>query len=420
MFEDVSGRSLDRFFDQWVYHGGEPALQVDYGWDGKTKQARLTVAQTHKISDKVLLFEFELPVRFYTKDGVHDFVVDVSKPREDYLFDLPDAPTAVRVDPDYTLLADIRVKVPPPLQEAQVILEDDVIGRVLAIKMISSRKDQKTLELLADRLKNDPFYGVRLEAAKAIADRQSPEALEALIDNREQEDARVRQAVVAGLGRFYRPEARQQLLDVVADEKNPEIVAKALDGLGKFPDDGIDEALLAALDRDSYQHRIARAAIDGIRKQDDPAYVAPLLKHLREKSSAFEDRNLSNALKALGRLARQSETEERDDVRTFLAEFLDDPREQLIAPTLEALGSLEDPKAIAMIEPFQAEGGPRRREAETARRAIEAINGKKKQSNEVKDLRKEVLDLQGDIRELREMIEKMQKKPEPPAGNGSN
>lgn len=420
VLEEVSGRSFDQFFDQWVYHGGQPALQVDYGWDGKTKQAKLTVSQTQKLSERVLLFDFPLPVRFHVKEDVYDFTVDISKPREDFSFDLPDAPTAVRVDPDYTVLADTSVKIPAPLQDAQLKLEDDVMGRLFAVKMISSRKDKETLALLAERLQNDPFYGVRIEAAKAIADRQAPDALVALIDCLKQDDARVRQEVVAGLGRFYRPEARQQLLEVLADEKNPEIVAKALEGLGKFPDEAIDEALVAALGRDSFRRRIEQAAIAAIGKQDDLAHVDPVLAHLRENSADFDERALGGALKTLGRLARQSEPEKRDEVLEFLGGFLADPREALIPPAIEALAALEDPKAIAMIEPFQAEGGPRRKEAETARKAIEQLNGQKPQGQELKDLRKEVLDLQGEIREMREMIEKMQKKPEEPAEPASN
>ncbi|MFT5468532.1 MAG: aminopeptidase N [Verrucomicrobiales bacterium] len=414
VIEEVTGRSFDGFFDQWVHHGGEPTLQVDYGWDGKKKRAKLTVSQIQKLSERVLLFDFSLPIRFYTKEGSYDFVVDIRQPREDFLFELPDAPTAVRVDPDYTVLADIRLKVPGPLQDAQVAMEGDVIGQILGIKMISGRKDQKTLDLLTDRLKKDPFYGVRVEAARAIADRQSPEALQALIDGLNQEDALVRREVVKGIGRFYRPMARQQLLMVVEKEKNPEIVAIALEGLGKFPEDAIDEALIAALDRDSYRHRIARAALAGIGKQDDPAFVDPVLAHLREKSDEFEDRDLGNALKVLGGLARSSEPEKRDEVREFIGGFLTDPRNQLTAPTIEGLGALGDPRAIATLEAFQAEGGPKQREAETARKMIEQLKGQGRPSKQLTDLRGEVLDLQQEIEQLRGMIEEMRKEPVAP------
>ena len=31
--EDVSGRSLERFFDQWVFRPGHPTLKVQVAWD---------------------------------------------------------------------------------------------------------------------------------------------------------------------------------------------------------------------------------------------------------------------------------------------------------------------------------------------------------------------------------------------------
>ena len=42
--EELSGRSYDRFFDQWVYHGAPAAaLEVGYRWDEKTRLAKVTM-----------------------------------------------------------------------------------------------------------------------------------------------------------------------------------------------------------------------------------------------------------------------------------------------------------------------------------------------------------------------------------------
>ena len=41
--EDVSGRSFDRFFDQWVYHPRFPDLSVSYQWDAAKKLAHISV-----------------------------------------------------------------------------------------------------------------------------------------------------------------------------------------------------------------------------------------------------------------------------------------------------------------------------------------------------------------------------------------
>ena len=43
--EDVTGRNLEGFFQQWVLSPGHPDLKVAYSWDDKAKLASLTVKQ---------------------------------------------------------------------------------------------------------------------------------------------------------------------------------------------------------------------------------------------------------------------------------------------------------------------------------------------------------------------------------------
>ena len=69
VFEELSGRSLAQFFDQWVHHIGQPTLDVGYSYDAKTRLVKLSVRQTQKVSDDALLFQFPLAVRFKSKAG---------------------------------------------------------------------------------------------------------------------------------------------------------------------------------------------------------------------------------------------------------------------------------------------------------------------------------------------------------------
>jgi len=413
MIEEVSGRSFDRFFDQWVYHGGTPKLNVDYSWDPKRKQARLSVAQTQKVSEKVLLFQLPLPVRFHLKDGTRDFTIPVTQAREEFYFDLPDAPQVVRVDPDYTLLSEIQVNLPQELTVAQLALKDDMMGRLFAVRKLRNNQDLKTIDLLADRLKQDAFFGVRIEAAEALAERREPKIVEVLTANLNQPDARVRQKVVEALGRYYRPEARDTLLKVVKEEKNPEIVASALKAIGKFPEETIREALLAAMVRPSFRNTIAVAAIEGMEQQDRAEYVAPLLAHLKQRAGDFEDRGLGESFRALGRLGRDAERAQQDEVRAYLTGFLNDPRDTMIVPAIESLSALGDDRALAALQPLTELTGPRKREADAARKAVEALNADKRQGPELKDLRKEVLDMQAELRKLRQDLEGLRKQSEP-------
>ena len=58
VIEEITGRSFDPFFDQWVYHARHPELKVSYRWDEATKLARVGVAQTQEVDEDVVLFSF--------------------------------------------------------------------------------------------------------------------------------------------------------------------------------------------------------------------------------------------------------------------------------------------------------------------------------------------------------------------------
>ncbi|HSI63158.1 MAG TPA: M1 family aminopeptidase, partial [Candidatus Saccharimonadia bacterium] len=176
VLEETSGLSFDQFADQWLYHGGVPELNVSYAWDAESKQAKLTVKQTQKVTPEVLLYSFDLPVRFWVKGEAkpQDFSVVVTKDEQDFYFPLPSAPELVRVDPDYTLLAKTSFTPPPDMLKRQ--LQSDVIGRMLAVQVLGGKKNAESATQLADVLNKDAFHGVRSEAAKALKKMNTPEA----------------------------------------------------------------------------------------------------------------------------------------------------------------------------------------------------------------------------------------------------
>src|SRR5258708_22257383 len=62
--EDVSGKSLGWFFDEWVFGAGHPDFEAAYTWDEDGGVARLTVKQTQKIEGDVHVFRMPGLVAF--------------------------------------------------------------------------------------------------------------------------------------------------------------------------------------------------------------------------------------------------------------------------------------------------------------------------------------------------------------------
>ena len=168
VIEELSGRSFDQFFDQWVYHAHHPELEIAYSWEEKPSSPKSASNRTKKLSEDVLLFNFPLTVRFKSKAKTVDRQITVKEKAEDFYFALEAAPELVRIDPNYTLLAKISFNPPNPMLYAQLADKDDMMGRLLAVLQLAGRKDKDSIAKLKQALNNDSFYGIRLEASKVL------------------------------------------------------------------------------------------------------------------------------------------------------------------------------------------------------------------------------------------------------------
>ncbi len=405
--EAVSGKSYDQFFDQWLYHGGQPELEVKYSWDERAKLAKVSVKQTQKLTDNVVLFRFPVTLRFKSKAGVKDARVEVKQVDEDFYVPLPEAPEIVRFDPEYSLLAKVIFNLPTPMLYAQAVDQSDVIGRLQAIEQLATKKDHETIAKLKEVLNHDPFYGVRAKASEALRMIHSEEALTALVESTQQPDARARNAVVNDIGGFYSAATVKALLAILKTEKNPGIQVTAIHNLGPFSTPEVKTVLLHYLHTESYRNRLADAAIAAMRTQDDPAYLAPLREVLSQHEDRFLSREFANALDTLAYLARKEE--KKESVREFIAGHLTSSKDRVKQGAITALGTLEDPKAIGLLDTF-ANSTKDTPEQKAAEQAVAILRGAKKPSDDLKDLRKEVLDMQSDNRRLSKELEDLKKR----------
>jgi len=144
-----------------------------------------------------------------------------------------------------------------------------------------------------------------------------------------------------------------------------------------------------------------------MRAQDDPAFIASLRETLAKREAAFTSYGFGEALDALAFLARNEKP--RDSVREFLAGYINHKRERLQLAAMKALGTLEDPKAIALLETFASASKetPQQKEAEKAIAALRAVN---KPSDNLKDLRQEVLDVKKENQRLSKELAEVKKK----------
>ena len=123
----------------------------------------------------------------------------------------------------------------------------------------------------------ESLFAAPLTESPPAPDDSAALELAALLASTAQSDARVRNAVVAALGGYYHHDAFAALKQSLATEKNPGIQATALRALGPYAQPEARDLLVKFLNTPSYRDRLAEAALAGMKAQDDPAFLAPLL-----------------------------------------------------------------------------------------------------------------------------------------------
>jgi aminopeptidase N len=407
IIEEISGNSFDRFFDQYVFHAHHPELKISYAWDEKTKLAKLSVKQEQKVDANVLLFHVRLPVRFTVDGQALDRSLHVTKPAEDFYLRLAKAPSIVRIDPDVTLLAKLGFTPTTALLHAQLADESDALGRLQAVELMAKRKDKTTREKLKHALQNDPFYGVRIAASRALRGISSDDAFSALIASTDQPNAKVRRQVISDIASQYKPEALAALKQSLAKEKNPAIRARIINGLTGHNDKEARKLINQALDSESFRHQLADAAVSALRKQDIPANIAKIRAALENDGEKFTTNGYASGLRALGYLARNQK--KRTDIREFLIGHVNNPKRRVALASIDALGQLGDPRAIAVLEKFTgaAEDDPARKAAE---QAVEKLRAGRKPVDDFKNLRRELTSLKQSNSKLIKELDNLKKR----------
>jgi aminopeptidase N len=406
--EQLSGRSFDQFFDQWLFRPHFPELNVTYAWDEASKTAKLTIKQTQPLTNDISLFNFPLKIRFKVGAATIDRDIPITQKAEDFLFNLEKAPTIVRIDPELTVLAKTTFQLPRAMTLAQLADKSDMLGRVLAIQTLRSDSSDENVKRLKEVLNGDPFVGVRQEAVSALRGIHTRAALETLLASTNQTDARVRIRVVDAIGAFYDEKAFAAHDTILQREKNPDILSESIQALAASPNTNATQRLLQYVNTNSFHQGVANRAIMALRTRRDPAASGPLIETVKRRWDELPTRVLASTLEAVAALGADDESQ-RASAHEFLIAHVNDGRERVQLAAIRGLGTLRDEQAIPVLETFAsaAKQMPTRAPAEAA---INAIRSGRKPGNESQALRSEVMDLKKENRELRDELKSLTKK----------
>lgn len=99
--EETSGKDLSWFFNQWVYKGGFPRLNVKHVFNPANKKLTLTVTQTQR-PDSITPATFTLPmeVEIVTAKGTKNEKIQIVKRTQTFTFSVDGKPREINFDKD--------------------------------------------------------------------------------------------------------------------------------------------------------------------------------------------------------------------------------------------------------------------------------------------------------------------------------
>jgi aminopeptidase N len=201
-FEEVTGKDLNWYWNQWYYGSGHPNLDINYSYDDAAKKARVIVTQTQ--SDKV----FKLPVAVDIYNGANKtrYQVWAKNKVDTFYFDAAQKPDLVNFDGDKILLCTKKENKTLDEYIHQYKYAGSYLDRREAIDFAAKNQDDpKAVDLLKTALK-DRYFGLRsyaigkLDLKKENVKQATEPILASLAKNDPQRP--VRAAAIAKLGQL--------------------------------------------------------------------------------------------------------------------------------------------------------------------------------------------------------------------------
>ena len=238
-FEEVTGKDLNWFWNQWFYGSGHPKLNITYNYDNNAKQARVIVEQT---TDKV----YTLPVKIDVWNGstptTHN--VWVKNKIDTFMFASSTKPALINFDSDK--------------------------------KLVSEKTENKTLDEYLFQYKNAKNYIDRREAIEAAAKKQAETtAAEILMAAVKDKYAPLRAYAinVLNISLGQTKNALEPVLFELAQKENDRLVkAAAIAKLGDFKLAKYNSLFKSAINDSSYT--VSANALEALSRIDSAAAAA--------------------------------------------------------------------------------------------------------------------------------------------------
>lgn len=181
--EEVSGRDLNWFFNQWYFGNNHPRLDIDYMYDDAAGKVTVTIKQTQTGN----AFKLPIAIDVYNGSKKERYNVWIENKEQSFTFPYTKRPDLVNVDGDKILLCTKKENNKTLEQYThQYQYAGNYLDRREAIEFAGNARSAAAADFIKKAL-NDPYFGLRIlaldQVEKLIKDPTVKSSFESMIRN---------------------------------------------------------------------------------------------------------------------------------------------------------------------------------------------------------------------------------------------
>lgn len=239
VFEKITGKDLNWFFNQWYFGAGHPTIDISYDYNTLRKTVTVNIVQLQTSP-----FQFPLAIDIFENGKRQRHQVFVEGKDASFSFPYTSQPNLIQVNADGVLLCDIN--------------------------------ENKILREYIFQLKNADNFQHRREALLEVAKKQEDkDAFAAMVSALDDDAYKIRILALQQIdliNKFAKKDAIQKIMKMANNDSKTMVQAEAIHTLGKLTDPELKTIFLKGLESKSYS--VLGKALVSLYYIDKPAAVA--------------------------------------------------------------------------------------------------------------------------------------------------
>ena len=219
VFEKVTGKDLNWFFNQWYFGANHPKIDISYDYNKLLKTVTVNIQQLQAQN-----FQFPLTLDIFEGSKIRRETVFIENNDASFTFDFKTQPQFIQINADGVLLCEIY--------------------------------ENKVLSDYIFQLKNAQNYAHRKEALLEVAKKQDDkDAFTAVVSALDDSSYKIRILALEKvdlINKFSKKDAIEKIMQVANSDKKTLVQAAAIETLGKLIDPELKEIFVKGLNSASY------------------------------------------------------------------------------------------------------------------------------------------------------------------------